>query len=170
MLPCRRFLCLLTQGMKSVFSVCFSFRRNQHRRLRGKAGNRPITAVGLQPALFDDAFPASPGVVEQFLRFRAAFRILQDLRIRTFQLPAMEEGRPVDVRNQFGQRIIVEGTVTRPADGFGTGWSRWLLTKAFCARAAIEILSAAFACECCSRTGHTRFGRCDCIETIALLR
>ncbi len=113
--PARKCFCPLRSHCcrsvwKRVSSCCRDGRRctARCRRPREAAGQKPYTPRAVSSLFDDDLVEQSPGVVEQLAGARRRRGVVEDLGILALQLPGQEERRPVDVRDQFLQRKVVE--------------------------------------------------------------
>ncbi len=71
-------------------------------------GPEPGDAGCPQPLLLHDAAQHRLRIGEQAARGRSVFFVIEDRRIFALELPGREERRPVDERDQLGDRIIRE--------------------------------------------------------------
>ncbi|CAM2147891.1 NAD-specific glutamate dehydrogenase [Paraburkholderia tropica] len=74
----------------------------------GVRGQERDHAVRLQPAALDQAREHRPGVGGHLARRLADDLVVEDLRIRTGQIPGLEERAPVDVLRQLVQVVVLE--------------------------------------------------------------
>ena len=82
--------------------------RPRCRRRRLLAGQKPTTAFARSRPLADDPLEQRERVAVEVARRGAETRVVEDRRVGAAQLPGREERRPVDERDELGERIVVE--------------------------------------------------------------
>ena len=74
----------------------------------GVGGEEAVDAAGGEEVFRDDGVEEGVGFGEELAGLRALLGVVEDARVNAFELPGVEEGRPVDELAQRGEREVVE--------------------------------------------------------------